>query len=559
MVERLEAELKLPRPLCLVLASRGISEPEEAKAFLRPKLESLHPPADLPDMAIASRRIVAAIRRGETILIHGDYDVDGMAGTALLVRWFRRLGGRVVGFLPHRLRDGYDFGRAGLEAAVRAKASLVVTVDCGTVAFSAVEEAVRMGVEVIVTDHHLPEQGLPQALAVVNPVRADSRYANRFLCGTGVAYKLAMEVGRLMGTGVEELHAFLDLVALATVADLVPLVGENRVLVRHGLKVLARTQNPGLKALLEGAGLDESQLSAHTLGYILAPRLNAVGRLGDPREALELLLTERPQEARDLAAKAAGLNRARQDEDRKTLEEALQTLAESFDPERDFGVVLAREGWHPGVVGIVASRVVERIHRPVVLVALDGDRGRGSARSVAGFHLLEGIRACRRFLTRFGGHALAAGMDISRAQLEAFREAFNQEARRVLEGRDLRPVLQVDAPVNLSDLTPELHHYLRYLGPHGIGNPRPLFLVRGVRPAAPPRTVGDGHLKMSLADGRGVLEAIGFGLAHRIQPDTLSLGPLNLVFHLQENHYRGVRRLQLAVRDLRPGGQDGGP
>lgn len=555
-MERLEAELKLPRPLCTVLAVRGMSEPEEAKAFLRPSLESLHPPGDLPDLPEAAERIVAAIQRGETLLIHGDYDVDGMAGTALLTRWFRRLGGRVVAFLPHRLRHGYDFGKAGLEAAVQAGASLVVTVDCGTVASNAVREARRMGIDVIVTDHHLPEESLPPALAVVNPARADSRYPNRFLCGTGVAYKLAIEVARRMGGRESEVQSFLDLVALATVADLVPLVGENRVLVRHGLNRLGGTDNAGLKALMEGAGLDKPQLSARSLGFVLAPRLNAVGRLGDPREGMDLLLTDEPRRARELAEKAAGLNRARQDEDRKTLEEVLQTLARDFDPARDFAVVLAGEGWHPGVVGIVASRVVERVHRPVVLVALDGEKGRGSARSIPGFHLLEGIRACRQFLGRFGGHALAAGMDICRSQVASFREAFNAEARRVLQGRDLRPILQVDARVDLAELTPELHHYLRYLGPHGIGNPRPLFLAHGARMVGRPRVVGEGHLKMNLANGRAVLEGIGFGLAHRIHPVTLGPEPLDLVFHLQENHYRGVARLQLAVRDLRCGVMD---
>ncbi len=551
-VEVLEAALGLPRPLCAVLVARGYDEADAAKAFLRPVLSELHPPETLPDLPRAVTRLLSAIRDEEIILVHGDYDVDGMAGTALLTRWLEKLGGRVVPFVPHRLRDGYDLGEAGLKAAVSAGAALLVTVDCGILAHGAVEEARSLGLDVIVTDHHAPGEELPPAFAVLNPARADSLYPNPDLCGTGVAFKLCQGLADAKGIGEEELHPFLDLVGMATVADLVPLKGENRVLARYGLKALSQTRNLGLQALMVEAGVSPEGVSAGNVGFGLAPRLNALGRLGEPEDGLRLLLTDRRDEARRLARLAGEVNRERQDADRRTADEALELLAQSFDPERDYGVVLDSERWHPGVIGIVASRVVERIHRPAVLIALDGDRGRGSARSIPEYHLLEGIRACGAHLERFGGHRQAAGMEIRRDRIPEFRKAFNTEARRSLRGKDLRPTLKAEVEVHLEEMSQELHKYLRYLGPHGIGNPGPSFLARGVSLPEPPRIVGTDHLKVRLRQDRMELDAIGFRLAGRISPQTLGTGPVDVVFQLQENDFRGVRQLQARLVDIRP-------
>jgi len=345
---------------------------------------------------------------------------------------------------------------------------------------------------------------------------------------------------------------------MATVADLVPLTGENRILARFGLRALDRTKNPGLRALISQAGMDGEEVSAGMVGFVLAPRLNAVGRLGDADQGLRLLLTEDELEAGRLAREAGELNRERQEADRRILEEALEQLAGSYDPLRDFVVVLGSEDWHPGVVGIVASRVVELLHRPTVLVALEGNRGRGSGRSIPEFHLLEGIRACGHHLERFGGHHQAAGMELLRDRLPGFREALNLEARKVLERVDLRPTLRVEVDVGLGELSWDLHRYLRHLGPHGIGNPRPLFVARGVTLVAQPRIVGAGHLKLRLRQGGGELDAIGFRLAGRFPPGILGQGPLDVVFQLQVNEYRGQRQLQANVKDLRPAGQGGG-
>jgi single-stranded-DNA-specific exonuclease len=474
-----------------------------------------------------------------------------MCATALYTRWLRSLDVRAVPFVPHRLRDGYDFGDAGLAAARDAGATLVLTADCGTSAHETVRRARAEGLDVIVTDHHAVGAALPPASAVVNPQRSDCAYPDKGLCGTGVAFKLCALVGRALGAREDDLLVYLDLVALATVADLVPLEGENRVLVRHGLRRFADTRLPGMGALLEAAGVSAADVSAGRLGYVVAPRLNAAGRVGDAMDGLRLLLTDDVGEARELAAGLEELNRARREEDRRTLGEALDALGRTWDPERDYGVVLAGEGWHPGVIGIVASRVVERVYRPTVLLALEGDRARGSARSIPGFDLYEAVAACAPHLRRFGGHRQAAGMDVDRDAIPAFREAFNVEARRHLVGRELRPTLHVDAELSLADADLQLVHWLSYLGPHGIGNPRPVFLARGVG-LFRPRVVGESHLKVALRGDGVVVDAIGFDLARRHPPERLTEeARYDVLFRLGRNEWRGAVTVQAELLDLR--------
>jgi single-stranded-DNA-specific exonuclease len=551
VVARLARELRLPAALCSILAVRGLTAIEDAKRFLRPRLEHLHDPSTLADGPRAAERIVAAIRRGERILVHGDYDVDGICSTALLTRWLRSLGGDVVPFVPHRLRDGYDFSRAGLAAARDAGAGLIVTADCGTVAHETVRDAVASGIDVVITDHHVVGDRLPDALAVVNPQRPDSAYPERGLCGAGVAYKVCQLVGVLAGAPADDLEAHLDLVALATVADLVPLAGENRVLVSYGLRRMAHTRVRGLAALLDLAGLAPTDVTAGKLGFVVAPRINAAGRIGESADALALLLTEDEGEAQRLAEKLDATNRSRQEEDRRTLDEALDLLAGRYDPDEDYGVVLASEGWHPGVIGIVASRVVERIHRPVVMVALEGESGRGSARSIGGFHLHEALTECASHLKRYGGHKQAAGMDLERASLEAFRSAFNAVARERLAGDDLRPSLRPDVQLTPAEIDLDLVHWLEYLGPHGVGNPGPLFYAPSVSLSGA-RTVGESHLKVRLAGPSGGLDAIGFGLAERHPPEVVEARDHDVLFRLERNEWRGTAKPQAKLADIRP-------
>jgi single-stranded-DNA-specific exonuclease len=546
----LARSLSLPVPLGHLLIARGLASEAAAKAFLRPRLAQLREPDSLVDLHLAVTRVTRALRAGETILVHGDYDVDGVCAAALLTRALRELGGHVSAFVPHRLRDGYDFGVAGLQAAMRAHAALIVTVDCGTLAHGTVDAARGAGIDVVITDHHVPGATLPAAVAVVNPRRsvADGEVG---VCGTGVAFKLAQAVTVAMGGDAEGPLYHLDLVALATVADLVPLVGENRVLARYGMRVLASSRKAGVRAMLQESGLAGRTLVAGHLSHTLAPRLNAAGRIGEADWALRLLLTEDEGEAAELARKLEALNEERRAVDAATLGEAVATLEASYDPARDYGIVLAAEGWHPGVVGIVASRVVELVRRPAVLIALGAaDRGRGSARSVPGFDLLGAIRACGEHLERFGGHRQAAGLEIRPDRVAAFREAFNREARRRLGGEPPVAEIEFDLDLPLAQATPEMFRYLRHFGPFGVGNPTPTFRVCGVR-AEGVRTVGRGHVKAELKQGSATLPGIGFGLAGRGAAAMLMEGPVDVLYHLHEDHWNGRISMQARIVDVR--------
>jgi len=553
-VERLAGELRLPPPLCRLLVQRGYAEPAAAREFLRPHPGQIHPPGLLAGIDDAVERLRRAIGSGETVLVHGDYDVDGICSTALYTRVLRAMGARVVPFVPHRVEDGYDLTDAGIRAAVTAGATLIVTGDCGIVAHDAVERARRAGIDVIVTDHHTPGPTLPDCVAVVNPNRRDCGYPDKGLAGVGVAYKVCCALAEAVGFPAQRLHGYLDLVAVATVADLAPLAGENRALVRWGLLVLAQTPNPGLRALLRSCGLaDRSEITAAQVGYVLAPRINAVGRMGEALRGVDLLLTDDHGEAAEIAALLETENRTRQAVDGQTLTEVMRTLDRVYDPERDRGVVLASDTWHPGVIGIVASRVVERIHRPTVLIALDGSgEGKGSARSISGFHLYEAMRDCAEHLVRFGGHRYAAGCSILRDRVDAFREAFDARARAALTDDHLVPEVRIDLELRLPEAGDELFRMLRHAGPFGMGNPTPVFAARGVGISGYPKVVGQNHLKMVIASGGASLDAIGFGMGERLDDPAFGREPLDVAFKLEENTWNGRSRLQAKLVDLRP-------
>lgn len=552
-VEALSRSLSLPRALCRILASRGYAEVDAARNFLRPHPGQIHPPSLLAGMDDAVERLRHALDSGETILVHGDYDVDGICATTVYVRALRMMGGSAEPFVPHRLRDGYDLSAAGVAAARDLGAGLILTGDCGTVAHEAVAAAAAAGIDVIVTDHHTPAATLPPAIAVVNPNRADCSYPDKGLAGVGVAYKVCCALAEAVGFPVERLASLLDLVAVATIADLAPLTAENRALVRWGLSILPRTPNPGLRALLVTTGLAErGEISAGQVGYVLAPRINAVGRMSEAQRGVQLLLTDDHEEARRIAAELEQENRYRREVDGRTLKEALTLLEREFDPERDRGVVLASDRWHPGVIGIVASRVVEEIHRPTILVAVDGAEGKGSGRSVRGFHLYEALSACSAHLIRFGGHRMAAGCSVDPRRLDAFRAAFDAEARGRLTAEQLIPEVRVDLEVSLGELDGGFYRLLGHAAPFGVGNPTPVFAARGVRLAGSPRVVGDRHLRMTMAESGARLEAIGFGMADRIDEVSGQNRPLDVAFKLDENHWNGRTTLQAKLVDIRP-------
>jgi len=551
LVAALAAELGVPEPLAAILVQRGFAAPDIAKAFLRPDLERLSDPCGWADMRAAVDLLGRAVRTGTPILVHGDYDVDGQCAAALLTRVLRSAGGEAHAFVPHRLRDGYDFGAAGLAEARRLNAGLVVTCDCGISAVDAVRTARAEGREVIVTDHHVPGDELPPASAVLDPRRPDCPNEDNDLCGTGVAFKLAQALMPALGRSSNVPLHFLDYVALATVADVVPLTGENRILVRHGLKMLADSRWTGLRALVDAAGLAGRSIKAGHVGFILAPRLNAVGRIGDAAQGVRLLLSDDPAEAAAIARELETLNARRQALDQRILEETI-ALAERVLRPDDRALVLAADGWHPGVIGIVASRLVERYGRPTFLIGWDGDTGRGSGRSIAGFDLHGALRRVGHHLEKYGGHTMAAGLTVRRDRFEAFRVAFLRVAGELLDPDDLVPEQRVDLELPLGLVSEKLEKLFRYLEPCGPGNPAPVFGVRAAR-AVGARRVGANHLRFLLDDGSGVLPAIGFQWADAV-PEAWLAQPLDVAFRLERDEWQGRTTLQARVAAMAPSG-----
>ena len=548
-VRALAAELKLPELLCRLLVARGFGASDDARRYLRPRLDHLHDPSTLGDLDRAVERIVRAVKGGEMILVHGDYDVDGICSTTILTRTLRRLGGRVTPFIPQRLTDGYDLTAAGVRAAREAGATLVITCDCGTSATSPVSELQGAGIDVIITDHHLPGGPLPAAHAVLNPRKPGCPSPDKDACAAGVAYKLALAVTKAMGASQNPVLHMLDLVALATIADVAPLRGENRVLARYGLKLLNETQNIGLRAMIRAAGLDRKAITAGRVGFILAPRLNAAGRIGSALRGVELLLSTDEEHANPIARELEELNVRRQEMDRRTLDEARE-MVRALDLDATYGIVLAGEGWHPGVIGIVASRIVEEFGRPTILIALEGGEGKGSGRSISPFDLHSGIAQCRELLLRFGGHRSAAGVTIARDKVGEFAARFNAVARSVLTPADLVPELRADLEVELSDVNEDLEALLRHVEPCGVGNPSPVLVARGVRVATAPKVVGKDGIRVLLEQNGTRITALAWSMAHRA-PELTPGATIDVAFRLERDEWNGESRLQARLADFR--------
>jgi single-stranded-DNA-specific exonuclease len=548
-IATLSSELHLPALVAQLLHTRGYRDVEAARAYLRPRMEQLHDPGLFKGMSEAVERLTRAIREGETILVHGDYDVDGITSSTIMVKVLRYLGGKAVPFLPHRMTDGYDLSDAGVDAAVREGARVVLTCDCGTSAHAAIARLASLGIDTIVSDHHLPSREVPACVAVLNPRQPDCEYPDKDLCAAGVAFKLSLALVRAAGGNENFVLRHLDLVALATVADVAPLRGENRTFVRYGLRMMTDTLHVGLRALIEASGLTTTPLTAGRIGFVLAPRLNAAGRVGHALRGVELLLSTDVVECNRIARELEELNRTRQEIDRETLAQA-RRMADALDLDTTYGVVLAKEGWHPGVIGIVASRLVEDLARPVMMVAIDGGVGKGSGRSTPRFDLHAGLTACAEHLVRYGGHKAAAGITIEPRFLGTFAEQFNAVARARLTPDDLVPELRVDLQLSTADVTDDLERLLRHFEPFGIGNPAPVLAVRGARLVGAPRTVGQNGLKMRLAAPGGSLEALGWGMADRVG-EFADGDEVELAFKLERDAWKGESRLVARVMDIR--------
>lgn len=534
-----------------VLRGRGIETVEAARAFLQPDLAQLHDPFLLPDMAVAADRLVQAIQERQTVMVHGDYDMDGVTASALMIKMLSKLGADVHYFIPHRQLDHYGLNVNAVRQAARLGAKLVVAVDCGVTAHEAVDEACKLGVDVIVIDHHEPGDALPNALAVVDPKRADSRYPERDLASVGLCFKVASAVCERLALPQGSLQrAYLDLVAMGTVADVVPLLGENRILTLFGLQLLPHTRKTGLRALLRLCNLDGGVRSSD-IAFRLAPRMNAVGRMGDATDALDLLLTDDEEEATRLALQLENANRERQREQESTYRDAMRMLEEQADTDHDRVFVLSSADWHVGVVGIVASKILERHGRPAILLVEQGEEARGSARSIQEFDISEALSRCRDTLIRFGGHALAAGLTLRTEHLDEFRERLNKLAAELLPDECLCRRIHIDGELLLDEIDMELLEGLAALEPYGQGNPDPLFITRGVE-VLDLRTVGrdDQHLKLFVSQGDRPVDCIGFGLGP--ESSWLRRGMVVDICHTPEiNEFNGLRGLQLRLEAIR--------
>lgn len=559
---------KTSQVVAQLLLNRGVTDAAAARAFLDAPLAGLHPPDLLPGATEAADRIVRAVIAGRRVCVYGDYDVDGTTGTALLLGLLKMLGAEPEFYVPNRMDEGYGVNREAIRQLAGSGVSLVVTVDCGITSVREAEEASRLGLELIVTDHHEMKDDLPPAAVLVHPRLPGSVYPHGGLCGAGVAFKLAWEIARRASGGdrvTPELREFLldglGLAALGAVADVVPLRDETRALVRHGLERLARRPSVGLKALIEAAKLgDGKQLKAEDIGYRLAPRLNAAGRLECARLVIELLTTTNPVKARELAGYLEGLNQQRQAIERKITAHAKDIVeAQGYDSQA--GIVLGRpeSEWHPGVIGIVASRLAEHYARPVLIAALkDGDApSPGSGRTVAGFALHEALEACSAELVTHGGHAAAAGFRVRPSRLDALRELFVRVAEERFAGEPPTPALVLDAEVPLSALTFGLLDELDKLEPYGADNPRPKFLATGLTVEGVPRRIGTGerHLSFRVRQGGTTVRAVAWGMGDRLDELMSAGGGCCLAFTPRVNEWNGYRSVEVQVDDLRAGAE----
>ncbi len=544
-----------------LLINRGIDEPDLAVAFLAAKLSQLNDPESLPGVVEAAERIVRAIREDRPIIIYGDYDVDGVCGTSVLWACLHLAGARqVIYYIPHRVEEGYGVNAEALRRLAEEHSKpLVVTVDCGISAVAEARLARELGLELIVTDHHTIGAELPAADVLVHPRLPGSTYPCGDLCGAGVAFKLAWQICKSFGDGKrasphlrDYLVRALGLVALATVADVVPLQGENRILVRHGLAGIVAEPTVGLRALMKVAGcLDKSRLTTGMVGFGLAPRINAAGRLERAMRAVEMLTTEDPEHARAIAEELDLVNSRRQEIERQIVSEAQEMiLAEGGLKERR-AIVLGRKGWHPGVIGIVASRLVDYYQRPTVIVAFGDEFAQGSARSVTGFNLYEAIRDCSEGLIGFGGHAAAAGLKLTESHFPTFAQRFEERCRTALTAEHLQKVLVIDAEVPLGVLSAPVVNEIQQLEPHGMGNPRPLLLASQVRIMGEPRIVGElkNHLQLRMVQGNSQIKAIGWNMAEKARELTANTS-CSIVFHPSINEWNGRRDVQLELKDL---------
>ena len=550
----LASALKLHPTVARLLCLRGLADVDDAERFLNPSLDHLHDPFKLAGMAAAVARVEEALARRERIAIHGDYDVDGITSTVILRRALELLGGEVIHFIPERLRDGYGLQPAAIDRLHAEGVRLIVSVDCGIRGADAANRARELGVDLIVTDHHEPDGELPAALAVINPKRHDCTYPDKYLAGVGVALKLVQALCNRAGRD-RWLPGFVKVAAIGTLADVVPLVGENRVIARLGLGSLSRGPHTvGLRSLLDCCGLIGKTIDSYQVAFMLAPRVNAAGRMSTPDIATRLLLATDEamgEEARGLAQQLNEENLRRQQEEAELVTQARKSIETDPAVGAHNVLVVGGEGWHRGVIGIVASKLVDAYHKPAIVLSVDGDVAHGSCRSITDFDMLGALERCADLFVRFGGHRQAAGLTMEAARVPEFRQRINAWADQVLEPDQLRPRLRIDGPLCLKAITPDLVRGLDAMGPFGMGNPRPVFHAAPVEIVDGPRSLKERHLKMTFSQEGRRFRAIAWRAAERAEFLEKHRAGVDLAFSLERNEFQGETYLELSVADFR--------
>lgn len=551
ITEQLSKSLGIDSVLSSILAQRGIENFDEAKHFFRPSLEDLHDPFLMQDMEIAVERIILGIKKNETIMIYGDYDVDGTTAVSLVFGYLSSKYENIATYIPDRYKEGYGISFDGIDFADDNDISLIIALDCGIKALDKVQYAKEKGIDFIICDHHRPGDVLPEAIAVLDPKREDCSYPYDELCGCGIGFKLIQALGQEFGDTIEQTMPYLDLVATAIAADIVPLTGENRILSYYGLKVINSTPRPGIKALVHQ--IKKETLDITDVVFIIAPRINAAGRMKHGSYAVELLTEQDINKALEMAVSIDSYNADRKELDKSITKEALEQI-KSNKEERHFSSVVYNEKWHKGVIGIVASRLIEQYYRPTLVFTKSGDKLAASARSVKGFDVYNALDQCRQHIVQFGGHKYAAGLTLEPSNYEVFKKKFEFVVKHSIPKELLEPRIVIDSEIYLSDINAKFFRILKQLGPFGPLNMKPVFLATGLRDNGYGRRIGaeGAHLKLQIISGtdQKTYNAIGFGLGDKY--DLISNGhPFKAVFTIEENHWNGITSLQLNLKDLK--------
>lgn len=553
-VPALQEQLGISRKMALLLSLRGVTSFDRAKTYFRPTLDDTHDPFLMQDMEAAACRIARAVRNRERVLVYGDYDVDGTTAASVVYLFLKQFGVKIEYYIPHRFKEGYGINKEGIEYANKINADLIIAVDCG---ITAVEEAAyikEQGIDFIICDHHNVGDAVPEALAVLDPKRLDCSYPFEGLSGAGVGFKLIQAVVQKLGLSQKVAFDLLDLVAVSIASDIVPMVDENRVLMREGLKQINENPRLGLKALMELISLEPGHITTSNIVFSIGPRINAAGRMGDATKAVKLLIAETKAEADSRAHELESINIARRDKDTQTLEEAKALVDSEYELDKTSSMVLHNPDWHLGVIGIVASRLVDTYGRPAVMLSNVDGKIKGSARSIDGFNIYEAFKECEDLLEQFGGHKYAAGLTITPKNIAAFRERMEKIASRNLTEDDFKQDLNIDCELDLNDVNMGFWKLLSQFEPYGPGNLQPIFVSRDIRVVGVPTIVGKGHLKMKVAqNGSGAFDVIGFNMHEYLPMVRREDKPLNIAYSLEENYWKGRRTLQIRLRDIQVG------